>query len=57
MVKYLVLWIMDYSVVVLSIGVVKLNLIVLYIVMYDYGLASTYLCFFESVRVKCISVA
>ena len=46
----------DYSVVVLSISVVEFNLTVLYIVMHDCGLASIYLCFFESVRVKCISV-
>jgi hypothetical protein len=56
-VEYLVLWIIDYSAVVLSIRVVELNIIVLYIVMYDCDLASTYLCFFESVSVKCISVA
>jgi hypothetical protein len=56
-VEYLVLWSTDYSVVLLSIGIVELNVAVLYIVTYDCGLASTYLCFFESVRVKCISVA
>jgi len=55
--EYLVLLSIDYSVVVLSISVVELNLTVLFIVMYDCGLASIYLCFFGSVRVKCISVA
>lgn len=56
-VEYLVLWNIDYSVVVLSFGVAELKQTLLCIVMYDCGLASTYLCFSESVTVKCINVA